>query len=474
MADVVGSDLRRLRLVQYRLTELFELYGYDSIDVPLLESPDLYLRKAGGDVVARLYSLVDQGGRRLSLRPEYTASVIRAFTERHPALPLPVRWQYTGPVLRYERPQRDRQRQFNQLGVELIGVGGPRADAEVLHLACRGLRQLAIGPLHLVVGHVGTVVRLLDSLELSDRVKTYLVGSLAEFGRTGVGRVRERLEELGVMAGPDAQGPVQAILGSLDQPSLRLLVESLLHGMNIELVGGREPQEIVDRLLRKLRGSDEPAKVERALAFMAELTQIRGEPGEALAAARRLLARYELPTTPMDELEQTLELLGEYQDTPPRLTLDCGLARGLAYYTGMVFEIYHDQGSGDRQFCGGGRYDGLVKAVGGSHDVPAAGFAYYVERVVDGLPTVEAAESGLAIDALVVASEAPLYAAALSVAEELRRRGQRIEIGTRERALRANLRYAARRGIRRVLVVEPNGTAGAYQVRELATAEAEE
>src|SRR5207244_1438021 len=162
----------RLLAMPATLDRLVESFGYRPVDVPVLEQTDLYLRKSGAEMANRLYALVDQGGRKLSLRPEFTASVVRAYIEAGESWPLPQRLSYRGPVFR----QRERYRQFTQHGVELFGTDSPRADAEVIALAWRGATEAGVRRARLVVGHVGTVHALLNHLDITDRLKSHLIG----------------------------------------------------------------------------------------------------------------------------------------------------------------------------------------------------------------------------------------------------------------------------------------------------------
>src|SRR5919197_568502 len=148
-ADVLPPDDLRLRGLETRLREGFERFGYQGVQTPILEPLELFLRKSGDEIVARMYAF-SHWNRRLCLRPELTASVMRAFVDELQGHALPLRLHYAGPSFRYERPSRGRSRQFTQVGVELIGASGAAADAEVLYLACAGLEAVGIRRYRLV------------------------------------------------------------------------------------------------------------------------------------------------------------------------------------------------------------------------------------------------------------------------------------------------------------------------------------
>ena len=138
MRDMLPGDYALQAAIAENIEQVLASYGYVSVDAPILERRELYLRKLGEELVGKIYEF-SFNGRDLALRPEWTASVLRSYVARMQAEPLPLRLRYTGPVFRNERPQRHTFRQFTQLGVELIGGPTPRADAECLALACAGL-----------------------------------------------------------------------------------------------------------------------------------------------------------------------------------------------------------------------------------------------------------------------------------------------------------------------------------------------
>ena len=138
MRDMLPLEYAAQAATIGRIERVLELHGYAPIDVPIIEQRDLYSRKLGEELVGKVYEFAF-GGRDLVLRPEMTASVLRAYVARLQDQPAPLRLRYAGPVFRYERPQRLTYRQFTQVGVELIGAPPPRADAECIALACAGL-----------------------------------------------------------------------------------------------------------------------------------------------------------------------------------------------------------------------------------------------------------------------------------------------------------------------------------------------
>ena len=136
--------------------------------------------------------------------------------------------------------------------------------------------------------------------------------------------------------------------------------------------------------MRKTHEVDLPADLERAFELTSLLAGVEGSPGPAMKEARSVAASYGLEAASLDELDCLFEALDEGPARSSEVVLDMGLARGIAYYSGITFELTAPPGSGNAPLGGGGRYDGLVKALGGD-DVPALGFAFTTEHIVAAL-----------------------------------------------------------------------------------------
>ncbi len=444
MRDVLPADAALQSAVANRLEQCLTTYGYQLIDLPIIEQRDLYLRKLGEELVGKVYEFSFHG-RELALRPEWTASVLRTYVGRMQDQPLPLRLRYAGPVFRNERPQRGTYRQFTQLGVELIGGPAPRADAECIALACAGLREAGVPGFRVRIGHIGLIRKVLTRLGLTERTQGLLVWSLERMRTRGAEAVRERLD------GALDELPFDAaLLEGLDDDQARALLLHSLRAIGVNLrFGTRPPEAIVGRLVRKLRREDPQPQIERALALLERLCLIQGPPETAMPAVEVLLREFDLPVSDLDELRELLVLADAHGLPADQLVLDFGLGRGLHYYTGLIFEIYADDGM---QLCGGGRYDDLVTALGGRQAVPAFGFAYGLERVV-AVVDRQSYHVRNALETLVVASDDAGYPYALYVAQELRRRGYVVTVDVRGRSVTNNLRDASRREIGYVAVV---------------------
>lgn len=192
MRDVLPQQQRAEAAVRHALEAEIQRWGYRTLDLPVVERRALYLQKSGEELIGKLYDFAHQG-RDLALRPEWTASVLRAYLSEMQAEPLPVRVAYSGPVFRYERPQRATFRQFTQVGVELIGGAAPVADAEIVLLACRGLERVGVRDRRVTVGHIGIIRALLSGLDLADRTANVLLWNIERLRNGDRDLIRQQL-----------------------------------------------------------------------------------------------------------------------------------------------------------------------------------------------------------------------------------------------------------------------------------------
>jgi histidyl-tRNA synthetase len=301
--DILPSEMGYWQQVERVATQVLEQALYQEIRTPIFEQTALFERGIGEatDVVGKeMYSFLDRGDRSLTLRPEGTAGVVRALIEHNLQASGGVqRLWYKGPMFRYERPQAGRQRQFHQIGVEVLGSADPRADAEVIALGTDILQTLGLKNLHLSLNSVGNVE---DRQQYREALVNYLTPYHADLDPDSQARL--------------SRNPLR-ILDSKDQKTQEIV---------------RQAPNILDYLGDRSRQH-------------------------------------------FEQVQQLLSDLGiVYQLNP-------SLVRGLDYYTHTAFEIQSDDLGAQATVCGGGRYDGLVSALGGP-DTPAVGWAIGLERLI--------------------------------------------------------------------------------------------
>ncbi len=285
-------------------------FGFSEYDAPVLEPLELYKTKSGDEIEGQLFSFTDKGGREVALRPEMTPTVCRLVGEKAAALKRPIKWFSIAEFYRYERMQKGRGRCFFQFNADIFGEPGIEAETELIGLLVQCLCAFGLTEQDFYV-------------RLSDRNVWFYY-----------------LEALGL---DDARA--RAILGAVDK---------------FEKLGDDAFKEYANQF----GGLDTTLK-SRVLAFL----QIKSLP--ALEAAVADLSSEKLTA----RLTDWRRLLGNFEalGIGRFVTVDLGIVRGLAYYTGFVFEAFDRKGD-LRALAGGGRYDNLVGKLGYG-ELPAAGFA---------------------------------------------------------------------------------------------------
>jgi histidyl-tRNA synthetase len=375
--DVLPGDANWWYLVQV-MQEVSALYGWRPILTPGIEDTALFARTSGeaSDVVHKeMYTFTDRSDRSLTLRPEGTAPIARAYVEHglHRD-PQPVKAYTIAPMYRYGAPGRGRYREHYQLSVEAIGSADPTIDAEIIQLYHELLRRLGVTKWELRLNSIGDancrpqyVARLNDWLDAHADV-------LDEDAR------HKR-----------ATSPLQVF--DVKNPSVRAALE------------------------------DAP-KI-----------------GESLCDECR---------AHFDEVKRALDAYG----VP--YVIDPTLVRGLDYYTRTTFEFVGPDENANSTICGGGRYDGLVEAIGGP-PTPGIGFGAGLERLLLALENEGIALSPEPLDLFIVVADSADRAAVLPVAAELRRRGVSTDLDYAGRSFKGQMTQAGRTGATTVAIVSADG-----------------
>ena len=429
MRDFDAAARQRKHDVERRLGDFIGRFGYSALEVPVLETTELFLRKSGGDLASQMYSFVDPGSNAVSLRPEFTSAIMRHYLEINGGSEDPplVRWQYCGPVFRYDTGSAADTGQFTQVGAELVGSNSILADAELVTLAAGIPAQLGIPDYRIRLGDLDVLDSVLDTVGLSDRAREFIVANMNRIGegRDSLASTLQRAAELHVVSGiglPDEEKHLAVAVNGLPDGAARSVLAGFMRwNTSADMpLGRRSPDEIVDRLLRKLRGGDASDAVERGLALAGQLAGVKGYPPSALAQAQSIVAAAGADTRAIDRLTELTALIGGDPAVSGRLEIDFSLARGIAYYNGIIFDLV--RGDDDASLGGGGRYDALARALGGEAAVPALGFACTLEALLAAMPQADPPYPDR--DAVLVAPrEAKSHAAALRAAADIRDRG---------------------------------------------------
>ena len=371
--DILPGEIELWQRIEAEARGLFEAFGFREIRIPIMEKTELFKRSIGEetDIVEKeMYTFADRGGEMVTLRPEATASIVRAYIQHKLYAADPVQRLYMiGPMFRRERPQKGRYRQFTQIDAEIFGVASPLADAQLIFL----------------------LVTLFERLKVAD---------------------------------------VEAHVNSLGCPACRPGFREALRGM-LASVGDRLCEECNRRKERN------PLRV-----LDCKVPACREALSDAPSVVDYLCAECRRD---FDELQAALTSLGV-----PYI-VDKRLVRGLDYYTRATFEIQTGELGAQSAVAGGGRYDKLVKELGGP-DLPATGFAIGFDRLAE-IVGLQAGDYRPRPDLFLAALGERSRSLAFDWCCRLGREGVRVEMEFGEKSLKSLMKSADRLKAAHVLMI---------------------
>jgi len=366
--------------------------GFEEYDGPIFELLDLYKAKSGEGIVSELFHFRDRGDRELAIRPEMTPTMARMIADKANSLPRPIKWFSVPRLCRAERPQRGRLREFFQWNVDIVGIDDVIADAECIFVMCDFLRHIGLTP---------------ADAELKINSRSLLSALLIARGFS-----------------LDRQETIYTVLDKRD----------------------KLPPEAYDELIDKVTGGG------KERVDLNVIVQARGE--EGLQEIERLVAGNENAQNEVVRLRKLFNLLGTL-GVADYCTFDMGIVRGLAYYTGVVFEGF-GKGSMPRAICGGGRYDQLLQLIGGP---PLSGIGFGTSDVVIldllndlGRLPAEAKVSNK-VEFFVIDADPVQLTTVLELAARLREAGYGATFSYRRQNVGKQLKQASSCGAKRAVIV---------------------
>ena len=407
--DFYPDEMRRRNWLFDHFRQTAGRFGFEEVDAPMVENAELFTRKAGEEIVDQLYHFILHD-HHLALRPEMTPSIARMIIARQGGMRFPIRWFTVTQNWRYERMQRGRRREHFQWNMDIWGEPGVEAEAELL----------------------SAMMALFDALGLARGKVQIRLNSRA--------LLEESLRE-GVLAErPEAFEPLCVVIDKIDK------------------IG---PDAVTDLLCEKNPEGDRSIGLSAGeAASVLEMLDARSlDEAEKFATAS---------SSALADLRRLYELLDAY-GIADQVPFDASVVRGLAYYTGVVFEAF-DTGGTLRAIAGGGRYDRLAETLGGK-PVPAVGFGFG-DAVIAELLEDEGLWPPLSrtIDDVVYAFGPDQKAAAITVADRLRKDGRRVELCMGKSKLKRVLGDADKNGAKRVFMIgEDERAKGIVKVKDLAT-----
>ncbi len=381
--------------------------GFEEYDAPIFEYLDLFTAKSGPEIVEQLFNFTDRGGRLLAIRPEITPSLARMVNAKISALPRPIKWFSMPRLCRAERPQKGRLREFFQWNIDVIGEDSELADVECIYVAIDALKELG--------------------LTQADVAVRYSSRAMLSAVLTGYGLDAAKIAETMTVLDKRSKIPPEAftemLVKTIDNQAVRTGLMKFLDFKDLDAL------------------SAETLAADIGIAASADLVTAV----EKLRAFRRALADFGIATW---------------------CRYDTGVVRGLAYYTGVVYEVF-DAGQSLRAVAGGGRYDNLLEVLGGPK-VGACGFG--MGDVVLGILLQEkgkipASAQSAALDYYVIDGEGVPLDKVLAVVSALRSKGLSADFSYKRQAMGKQIQSANRRGARKVLIVRSDGLA----VKDLTT-----
>ncbi|MFO0933017.1 MAG: histidine--tRNA ligase [Planctomycetota bacterium] len=384
------------RNTMFRAIEaVFESFGYGPIDTPALEYEEVLRGKGGDESDKQMFAFDDQGGRRVALRFDLTVPLARFVAEHQNELAFPFRRYHIGPVWRGERPQKGRYREFVQCDADLIGAVGPAADAEILTMYARVFGALGVEGFVIRVNDRRILNGLLEANGVLEKAAPVL-RALDKWDKVGREGVAQELRDAGL--------PAPAVEGVLAFPGCA--------------------------------GADDAATL-AALERIVGATARGREGVEGLRATMRLVAAAGVPAA--------------------QVRVDPTIARGLDYYTGVVFEAALPSATGFGSMGGGGRYDDLASLYTNTK-LPGVGCSVGLTRLLVALEEQgKLASAAAARSVLVTHPESGDPTAAIALAAAVRREGFLVETFPEPKKHGAQMKFADKKGLRFVLTIDASG-----------------
>lgn len=478
--DYAGEDAVALQTARDAIEATLRRYAYAPINPPILESPLPFLNRSGEDIRRHMYIFPDPGGSEVCLRPELTIPVCRAYLRQQQGVGgvtekfsgREARLCYFGPAFTYESAINRRYRQFYQAGAEFIGAPDREsADAEILAAALDALEAAGLKETRIEIGDVEIRNAFIDQLPVSERSKTR-IRRIALRNQQGL-RANDALAKTGT-ASTDAEsefGELASLLASVEPAKAELLIREVFALADVRHVGGRTPEEIIERLIGRTAHQVEPVSAELMQGVL-DLLNIRAKPEIAFRQIRGHFKKFRIGSVDrvLERCERRLRYIDAYRQRSLELQFNVGLRRGLEYYTGFLFEIYAKDFADIGHICGGGRYDNLLDGLGASQSMPAVGFGIGLDRLLPALRKTRTAATAIAPapQALIVAAGGNREVDCIAASAALREAGCSVELDLSERDERTALSYAAKRKISCVIFIGADKTKkGQARVRRI-------
>lgn len=366
------------------LLAVFIAAGYEAVAPDIIQPAGVFLDVVGEALRGRTYVFTDLSGGELCLRPDLTVPTCRLYLQRHPAADREAYYSYNGPAFRFQPSGADAShpREFRQAGIEAFGdKDAGEADARTLVLVLRALQQAGLPDWTARIGDLALFDALLGAADMPERWRRRL---RHQFWRPEA--FRAELKRLSTNPARSAAAFPRALIEALDPDdparAESLVAEHLEQG-GMELIGVRSAAEIAEGLIAIAADAKAPLLKPETAALIDAYVRIKVPAPQATSALRKLVGKASPGfAAALDAYERRCMLLSESGVDMAGVEFSAEFGRNVGYYTGFVFEVLVDALGPSSPVGGGGRYDGLIKAVGAPCDVPAVGGAIHTERLL--------------------------------------------------------------------------------------------
>ncbi|HEY8247643.1 MAG TPA: ATP phosphoribosyltransferase regulatory subunit [Hyphomicrobium sp.] len=384
MGAASPANFEALEAQARTLLAVFIAAGYEAVAPDVIQPAGVFLDVVGEALRGRTYVFTDMDGKELCLRPDLTVPTCRLYLQRHCDADQEAYYSYNGPAFRFQPASADAShpREFRQAGIEAFGdKDAGEADARTLVLVLRALQQAGLPGWKLRIGDVALLDALLRSADIPERWRRRL---RHQFLRPEA--LRAELKRLSTNPARSAAAFPRALIEALDPDDADkaegLVAEHLEQG-SIELIGTRTAAEIAEGLLAIAADAKAPPLKPEAAALIDAYVKTKATAPQATPVLRKLVGKPSPALAQaLDAYERRCMLLSESGVDMGAVDFSAEFGRSVGYYTGFVFEVLVEALGPMSPVGGGGRYDGLLKAVGAPRNVPAVGGAIHTERLL--------------------------------------------------------------------------------------------
>ncbi len=384
MGTLQPANFEALEAQARTLLAVFIAAGHEAVAPPIIQPAGVFLDVLGEALRGRTYVFTDLNGEELCLRPDLTVPTCRLYLERHAAPGAEAHYCYNGPAFRYQPASADAShpREFRQAGIEFFGVADrEEAEAQTLTLVLTALSQSGLRNWSLRIGDLGLFEAVLDAAEMPERWRRRL---RHRFWRAKA--FRAELKRLTTSPARTVATLPRALIEALDPDDPaggEALVAEHLDKEGIDVFGVRSVPEVTEGLLA-IAADAKAAPLQQATAAMIDgYLEIEACTPEAPARVAELVGKVAPGVAAaLQAFERRRALLEESGVALAHVPFSGEFGRNVAYYSGFVFEVVTSGLGPASPVAGGGRYDGLLKAVGAAENVPAVGGAIHTERLL--------------------------------------------------------------------------------------------